>query len=99
MDTRRRSMAKSVTWRVFGIILLAVITYFTTGGSLKEMTIITLLFHGIRFVLYYFHERFWERISWGKLKHPLADLPVKGTLTPADMEAVREKLRTLGYIE
>ncbi len=94
-----RSMAKSVTWRVFGIILLAVITYFTTGGSLKDTTIITLLFHGIRFVLYYFHERLWERFRWGRITHPLANLPVKGELTPADMEAVREKLRQLGYVD
>ena len=63
------------------------------------MTIISLLFHRIRFAPYYFHERFGERISWGKLKHPRADLPIKGILTPADMEAVREKLRTLGCIE
>lgn len=92
-------MVKSLTWRIFGIVLLAVITYFTTGGSLKEMTIITVLFHGIRFVLYYYHERFWERVQWGRLTHPLANLPVKGELTPADMEAVREKLRQLGYMD
>lgn len=92
-------MVKSLTWRIFGIILLAVITYFTTGGSLKEMTIITVLFHGIRFVLYYYHERLWEKVRWGRISHPLADLPVKGDLTPADMESVREKLRQLGYVD
>ena len=99
VDTKKRSMMKSLTWRIFGIFLLAAITYFSTNGNLKEMTIITVLFHGIRFVLYYFHERWWEKIQWGRIKHPLADLPVKGELSPADLDAVREKLRALGYVE
>ena len=98
MDTKKRSMVKSVTWRAIGVILLGVISYLITG-DLKEMTVITLLFHSIRLVLYYYHERWWERISWGKIKRPLAELPVNKKLTPEDLEIVEEKLRSLGYIE
>ncbi|MBM3242561.1 DUF2061 domain-containing protein [Candidatus Poribacteria bacterium] len=98
MDTKKRSWAKSLTWRVIGIVLLGGIAYLITGNW-KEMTTITILFHGIRMVLYYFHERFWERISWGRLKHPLSDLPVKEKLTPDDLKIVAEKLKELGYMD
>jgi len=98
MDTRRRSWVKSLTWRLFGVILLGAISLFITRDW-KAMTTITLLFHGIRLVLYYYHERVWERISWGKVKHPLAELPVTRGLTPEDLETVREKLRGMGYID
>lgn len=98
MDTKKRSWVKSITWRVLGIILLGLISYAITHDW-KQMTVITVLFHSIRLILYYYHERMWERISWGKLKHPLAYLPVTRELTPEDLETVRAKLKSLGYIE
>lgn len=98
MDTKKRSLTKSITWRVIGVILLGLISYMITGNW-KEMTIITVLFHSIRVILYYYHERIWEGISWGRLKHPLAELPVKEKLTPEDLETIREKLKLLGYID
>ncbi len=97
MDTKIRSWVKSVVWRGIGIILLGAISYLITGNW-KEMTIITVLFHSIRVILYYFHERLWERISWGKLKHPLSDLPVKEKLRSEDLEVIAEKLKDLGYL-
>ncbi len=98
MDTAKRSWMKSITWRVVGVVLLGLIT-FTITKNWKEMAIITVIFHGIRVVLYYYHERVWERVSWGRVKHPLADLPVTDELTPEDLEAVKETLRSLGYID
>ena len=98
MDTKKRSWAKSLAWRLIGIVLLGLISYLVTDDW-KEMSIITALFHSIRVVLYYYHERVWEHVSWGRVKHPLADLPVKQRLAPEDMETVREHLRELGYID
>jgi hypothetical protein len=63
------------------------------------MTLITVLFHSIRVVLYYFHERLWEHISWGTVKHPLSVLPIKEKPTPEDLEIIAQKLRDLGYID
>ena len=98
MDTPARSWAKSLTWRIFGILLLGVISYLTTRDW-KSMALITVIFHGSRLVLYYVHERIWERVDWGRVRHPLAALPVDRELTPEDMDVVREKLRSLGYID
>ena len=98
MDTKRRSWVKSITWRLFGILLLGAISYAITRDW-TQMTVITILFHSIRLILYYFHERIWDSIDWGRIKHPLEGLPVTEELKPEDLEEVREKLRSLGYIE
>ena len=98
METKKRSWAKSLTWRLFGIALLGIISFAITRDW-KQMTVITALFHGIRLVLYYYHERIWQRVSWGKIRHPLAELPVNKKLTPEDLETVRQKLQALGYID
>jgi uncharacterized membrane protein len=98
MDTKTRSWAKSIVWRIIGIALLGVIAYAITGNW-KEMTIITVLFHTIRMVLYYCHERIWERVSWGRLRHPLSELPVKEKPTPEDFKIIAAKLKELGYMD
>ena len=98
MDTKKRSWVKSIVWRLIGIVLLGLISYLVTSDW-KEMSIITVLFHGIRVILYYYHERAWEHISWGRVKHPLAGIPVNQSLTPGDMETVVERLRELGYVD
>lgn len=98
MDTRKRSWAKAITWRLIGLLVLGLISYLVTGDW-REMSAITLLFHVTQMILYYYHERVWESILWGRVKHPLADLPVKQPLTPEDKEAVKEHLKRLGYVD
>ena len=78
--------------------VLVIVSYLITGAW-KEVTAITFLYHSIQVALYYAHERAWKRISWGRVKHPLADLPVKQELTPEDKESVTEHLRQLGYVD
>ena len=92
MESHARSWAKSVTWRVIGIVILGGISYAITR-SWAQTTVITVIFHSVRLILYYFHERAWERISWGKLKHPLARFPVKNDLTPENFEVIEKFLK------
>jgi uncharacterized membrane protein len=98
MNTKKRSWVKATTWRLIAITVLAVIAYAVTGRW-EEVTAITLLYHGIQVAIYYVHERVWERISWGLLKHPLADIPVKRKLTSQDREVVVERLKRMGYVD
>ncbi len=89
---------KAISWRVCAIIVLIIISYFVTH-SWKEVTYITILYHGFQIFFYYVHERLWTKIPWGKKKHPLSDLPVKENITKEDLKIIAQKLKELGYIE
>jgi uncharacterized membrane protein len=65
MDTKIRSWVKSLVWRAIGVVILGYIAYLVTGNW-TDTSIITLLFHAIRTVLYYYHERVWNSIDWGR---------------------------------
>lgn len=98
LESHARAWAKSIVWRLIGIVILGTISWIITK-SWKEMSMITLLFHSIRVILYYFHERVWERISWGRVKHPLSIFPVKKELEPEDQMLIQNQLRELGYLD
>ncbi len=98
MSTKKRSLVKSTSWRLVAIIVLAIVAYFITN-EWEKVTAITLLYHGIQVVVYYLHERMWERISWGQVKHPLATIPVNQQLTREDMQIVVDRLQQMGYID
>lgn len=80
-DTLVRSIVKSVTWRILGIVILFVLAYVFTGNW-QETTLITVTFHGIRLVLYVFHERAWERVEWERVSEHLPKLGVKDKRKP-----------------
>ena len=88
MESRKRSIVKALFWRVIGIIVLGAITWILTKDS-QTTTSITLMFHTINLVLYYYHERLWERIDWGLLK--MSELSVE------NQAKVMDKLRKLEY--
>lgn len=64
-----RSVAKTVSWRTIGTLDTIIISYFITGdltmaASIGSIELFTKMF------LYYFHERAWNKISFGKNKEP-----------------------------
>jgi uncharacterized membrane protein len=91
-------MVKSIVWRIIGVFLLGGITWSITKDW-KEMTLITVLFHSIRMVMYYFHERIWLRVKWGRVRHPLESLEVRGKLSAEDLDEIRAQLRSMGYLD
>jgi uncharacterized membrane protein len=97
MEKKWRSILKAITWRMIGTMVLATVSYFITG-SIKHMTLITIVFECIQLINYYWHERLWMRIKWGKILHPLQELPVKKTIAPEHMEILRTQLRDWGYL-
>ena len=64
MDTKLRSIIKSLVWRISGFIILGFLSYIFTH-KWSESLFISGWFNGIRFILYYFHERIWLKIKWG----------------------------------
>jgi uncharacterized membrane protein len=63
-ETMIRSVVKSLTWRVFGVVILGVISWMWTH-KWTETVAITSIFHAIRVVTYVWHERIWLKIQWG----------------------------------
>ena len=64
-----RSVAKTISWRTIGTLDTIIISYFITGNLTMAASIGTIeLF--TKMVLYYFHERAWNKISFGKSKEP-----------------------------
>ena len=65
MDSSVRSLAKAVSWRITGSIDTFIISWIITGQALiaSGIAFTELL---TKIVLYWFHERVWNRITWGK---------------------------------
>ena len=64
-ETKRRSIVKAITWRTLGTLDTIVIAYVLTGEittavSIGGIEVFTKMF------LYFFHERIWNTITWGK---------------------------------
>jgi len=60
-----RSIVKSVSWRIVGTIDTVLISWFITGTlslafSIGAIELVT------KMVLYFFHERIWNTIKWGR---------------------------------
>jgi uncharacterized membrane protein len=64
-DSKKRSWVKSIVWRVIGVFLLGGLAWIFTGDW-QDTTVITITFHLIRVIMYYYHERAWEKIGWGR---------------------------------
>ena len=65
--TKSRSAAKAITWRITGTLDTFLIAWLITrepliASSIAVLEVIT------KTVLYYLHERGWNRISWGREK-------------------------------
>lgn len=60
-------MVKTISYRILIIISNFIITYVVTGkiDLAAEVAFLTLL---INTLIYYLHERFWNKIHWGKVQ-------------------------------
>jgi uncharacterized membrane protein len=65
MVSKRRSLAKSLTWRVIAVVSTLLIGYAMTGSWAFALSL-TVVSNLINFVLYYIHERVWLGVYWGK---------------------------------
>ena len=58
MDSHKKSMLKSLVWRIIGVFWLAGITWIFTRSWIA-VSIITFILHSIFLVVFYLHERVW----------------------------------------
>ncbi len=64
-ETRLRSLVKTITYRAVSIIGTMIITWFLTH-EVEKMLSITFSIQVFLIVLYYFSERLWDRVKWGR---------------------------------
>ena len=62
--TRRRSVAKALSWRTVGCLDTFILTYIITG-RLEYGAFVAGAEVATKLFLYYFHERAWAHIRWG----------------------------------
>lgn len=69
MEHPKRSIVKSLTWRLiaFAVTILAVYLY---SGDIKESFVVGIGANVTKMFLYYAHERIWNRVRFGRLKPP-----------------------------
>jgi len=76
--SRKRHLAKTVTWRIIGTIDTIILSWIITGDVNKGLAI-----GGVEVIskmaLYYFHERAWYKIKFGltSKENPLKQAPEK----------------------
>lgn len=68
IESHPRSFAKAVSWRVLGSIDTFIWSLIMTGsfkvaGSIAVFEVLSKIF------LFYFHERAWDLVRWGRPKH------------------------------
>jgi uncharacterized membrane protein len=71
---RARSAVKAITWRFFGSLDTAILTFFASHwvfhAGWAQSAGVMASFFGIesvsKIILFYFHERAWAHITWGR---------------------------------
>jgi len=64
-DSNSRSLVKTITWRVTGSSATFLIAYLLIGNFAVAGVIgVTQLISNT--ILYYVHERIWNKVGWGK---------------------------------
>jgi len=65
-DGHPRTISKSITWRALITCSNFLIPYFMTGSLGKALAFLTIATF-MNIVIYYTHERVWNKVSWGKV--------------------------------
>ena len=71
-ETSVRSLAKAISWRITGTLDTFLISWLVTGEILIASTI---AFTEVitKIILFWAHERVWNRISWGRKQNEHMD--------------------------
>ena len=99
-ETKKRSILKALSWRTWATIATAIIVFAFTGEVALAVTVGFLEVFA-KMALYFFHERLWQKISFGKKEIPsfvlwFTGLPASGKKALADavyQQLVKDKLK------
>ena len=73
-EYKRRSVVKSLLWRFIGVIWTWIGAYLIISHVPEQFktatwlaTFIVIYHHSTRMIMYYFYERVWSCVSWGRI--------------------------------
>lgn len=65
IESNARSIVKTITWRLTGSSATFLVSYIMTGNFSLSGTIAVFQMVS-NTILYYFHERIWNALKWGR---------------------------------
>ena len=83
LETRRRSIVKSLTWRVIGVVwtwvgafVILLLVPDARHRAVWVATLIVVYHHSTRMIMYYFYERIWTSVKWGRTGDSAKSSPI-----------------------
>lgn len=74
LESKRRTLLKTLVWRIIGIIWTWLGAYLIIlfipekyNNAAIIATLIVVYHHSTRMIMYYFYERIWANIEWGRI--------------------------------
>lgn len=68
-ETRRRSFAKSISWRILAAIITGCVALAMTH-ELAFAAKIGLIDTSVKLLIYFLHERAWNKVNYGRVAAP-----------------------------
>lgn len=68
-ESHARSIVKAISWRVLALVITVCVALFITG-KVGFAAAIGLSDSCIKLVIYYLHERVWNRVRFGQVRPP-----------------------------
>ena len=97
MTNSIRKLVKSLVWRISAFLVLTIVSFFVTR-SVEAASTVAVFYTAIQVLLYYFHEKIWERIRWGKLKGVAVQFTgLSGAGKSTIAQALATRMRNDGY--
>jgi len=69
MEYPKRSILKSITWRIIAL-LITIAAVYIYSKDIKESLVVGISANAIKIILYYIHERIWNKSEYGRQKEP-----------------------------
>ena len=67
-EHHKRSIVKAISYRFTGTFITALIVFIFTGKLALSISIASVE-TVIKIIIYYLHERIWNKMHWGKIKN------------------------------
>ena len=68
-ETRRRSLAKAISWRILAAIITACVALALTH-ELMFAAKIGIIDTTVKLLIYFLHERAWNKVNYGRVSAP-----------------------------